>query len=139
MTFKQICDFIENKMRMSHIYQPLLIRTLVDSDGISTSRDIALEFLKYVESQIQYYESIIKKMPVRVLLSHNVITKEKNIVKLNADNLSFTQKQKIKFLCDKKLNEFLESGGLKLWDYRLMDNPVPDSLRYTVLKEAFQA
>ncbi len=123
-------------MRMSHIYQPLLIRTLVDSDGVATSRDIALEFLKYDESQIQYYESIVKNMPVKVLLNHNVIKKDKNIVSINTENLSFTQKQKIKSLCDQKLNEFLESRGLKLWDYRLIDNPVPDSLRYKVLKKS---
>jgi len=136
MTFKEICDFIENKMRMSHIYQPLLIRTLVDSEGVSTTRKIALEFLKYDESQIQYYERIVKNMPVRVLLSHNVITKEKNTVSLNTENLSFNQRQKLISLCDAKLNEFLDSRGLKLWDYRLIDNPVPDSLRYKVLKKS---
>ena len=136
MTYKEICEFIENKMRMSHIYQPLLIRTLVDSEGVSTTRKIALEFLKYDESQIQYYERIVKNMPVRVLLSHNVITKEKNTVSLNTENLSFNQRQKLISLCDAKLNEFLDSRGLKLWDYRLIDNPVPDSLRYKVLKKS---
>ena len=80
MTFKEICDFIENKMRMSHIYQPLLIKTLVESEGISTTRKIALEFLRYDESQIQYYERVVKSMPVKVLLNHDVITKEKNQV-----------------------------------------------------------
>ena len=67
MTYKEICDFIENKMRMSHIYQPLLIKTLVESEGISTTRKIALEFLRYDESQIQYYERVVKSMPVKVL------------------------------------------------------------------------
>jgi diadenosine tetraphosphate (Ap4A) HIT family hydrolase len=39
-------------------------------------------------------------------------------------------------LCDEKLNEFLEKRGIKLWDYRLIDNPVPDSLRFRVLKDS---
>jgi len=136
MTFKEICNFIENKMRMSHIYQPLLIKTLVESEGISTTRKIALEFLRYDESQIQYYERVVKSMPVKVLLNHDVITKEKNQVSLNTETLSFSQRQKLISLCDSKLNEFLESRGLKLWDYRLIDNPVPDSLRYKVLKKS---
>ena len=136
MTYKEICDFIENKMRMSHIYQPLLIKTLVESEGISTTRKIALEFLRYDESQIQYYERVVKSMPVKVLLNHDVITKEKNQVSLNTETLSFSQRQKLISLCDSKLNEFLESRGLKLWDYRLIDNPVPDSLRYKVLKKS---
>lgn len=33
MTFTDLIDFIENKMTMSHIYQPLLIRSLVDAGG----------------------------------------------------------------------------------------------------------
>ena len=136
MTFKEVCNFIENKMRMSHIYQPLLIKTLVESEGISTTRKIALEFLRYDESQIQYYERVVKSMPVKVLLNHDVITKEKNQVSLNTETLSFSQRQKLISLCDSKLNEFLESRGLKLWDYRLIDNPVPDSLRYKVLKKS---
>ena len=136
MTFKEICDFIENRMRMSHIYQPLLIKTLVDSEGTSTTRKIALEFLRYDESQIQYYDKVVKSMPVRVLLNHQIITKEKNNISLNTKDLSFSQRQKIKTLCDQKLNHFLESRGLKLWDYRLIDNPVPDSLRYKVLKKS---
>jgi diadenosine tetraphosphate (Ap4A) HIT family hydrolase len=121
---------------MSHIYQPLLIKTLVESEGISTTRKIALEFLRYDESQIQYYERVVKSMPVKVLLNHDVITKEKNQVSLNTETLSFSQRQKLISLCDSKLNEFLESRGLKLWDYRLIDNPVPDSLRYKVLKKS---
>ena len=136
MTFKEVCNFIENKMRMSHIYQPLLIKTLVESEGISTTRKIALEFLRYDESQIQYYERVVKSLPVKVLLNHDVITKEKNQVSLNTETLSFSQRQKLISLCDSKLNEFLESRGLKLWDYRLIDNPVPDSLRYKVLKKS---
>jgi len=69
-------------------------------------------------------------------LNHDVITKEKNQVSLNTETLSFSQRQKLISLCDSKLNEFLESRGLKLWDYRLIDNPVPDSLRYKVLKKS---
>ena len=50
--------------------------------------------------------------------------------------MNFNQRQKLISLCESKLNEFLESRGLKLWDYRLIDNPVPDSLRYKVLKKS---
>lgn len=36
LTFDELVDFIEHRMRMSHIYQPLLIRTLVDTGGTPT-------------------------------------------------------------------------------------------------------
>ena len=138
MTFKELQDFIENKMRMSHIYQPLLIKTLVESEGFSTARKLALELLKMDESQIQYYERVVKTMPVRVLLKHGVIKKNDNQIVLNTRKLTFQQRQKLITLCDSKLNEFREKRGLKLWDYRLIDNPVPDSLRYRVLKKSKQ-
>lgn len=35
-------EFIEKDMRMSHIYQPLLIRMLLESGGASTLRDLAV-------------------------------------------------------------------------------------------------
>ena len=73
-------------------------------------------------------------MPVRVLLKHGVIKKNDNQIVLNTRKLTFQQRQKLITLCDSKLNEFREKRGLKLWDYRLIDNPVPDSLRYRVLK-----
>tara|TARA_B100000900_G_scaffold172133_1_gene146266 strand:- start:2040 stop:3002 length:963 start_codon:yes stop_codon:yes gene_type:complete len=138
MTFKELQDFIENKMRMSHIYQPLLIKTLVESEGFSTARKLALELLKMDESQIQYYERVVKTMPIRVLLKHGVIKKNDNQIVLNTRKLTFQQRQKLITLCDSKLNEFREKRGLKLWDYRLIDNPVPDSLRYRVLKKSKQ-
>ena len=123
---------------MSHIYQPLLIKTLVESEGFSTARKLALELLKMDESQIQYYERVVKTMPVRVLLKHGVIKKNDNQIVLNTRKLTFQQRQKLITLCDSKLNEFREKRGLKLWDYRLIDNPVPDSLRYRVLKKSKQ-
>ena len=35
MTFDALCDFIRTKMRMSHIYQPLLIKSLIECDGMA--------------------------------------------------------------------------------------------------------
>ncbi len=45
MVYNDLIDFIENKMSMSHIYQPLLIKTLVDSGGSATIRNLAHVFL----------------------------------------------------------------------------------------------
>lgn len=35
MTFETLCDFIKTKMRMSRIYQPLLIKSLIECDGMA--------------------------------------------------------------------------------------------------------
>ena len=41
MPFDALCDFIKTRMRMSHIYQPLLIKSLVECDGMATLRQLA--------------------------------------------------------------------------------------------------
>lgn len=59
MKFEELADFIENKMQTQHIYQPLLILTLVECGGSATVRQLAQTFLTHDESQIRYYESTI--------------------------------------------------------------------------------
>lgn len=136
MTYKELKDFIEHKMRMSHIYQPLLIRTLVDLGGFATVRHLAMTFLGNDESQIQYYERRLKEMPVKVLSKHNVIVKENELIRLNVKKLSLVQKAELKKICEAKMQEFISSRGLSVWDYRLLDySQASDTLRYQVLKE----
>ena len=52
MTFDELLEFVEHRMTMSHVYQPLLIRTLVDADGSATLRQLALAVLGESEPSI---------------------------------------------------------------------------------------
>ena len=61
MTYEQLVDFLEPKMSMSHVYQPLLIRALVDAGGVATIRQLAHVFLAQDESQLVCYEKRIKE------------------------------------------------------------------------------
>jgi ATP adenylyltransferase len=137
VTFDQLIDFIENRMRMSHIYQPLLIRSLVDSGGSATVRQLAQAFLIQDESQLLYYEKRIKEMPIKVLSRHEVLKKDGELVTLNIKRLTLEQKAHLRGLCEQKLQKYVQQKGLSLWDYRLLETgPVPDDLRYQVLSSA---
>lgn len=137
MTYEELREFVQSKMRLSHICQPLLIKALVDAGGSATIRQLAEIFLSHDESQILYYEKRLKEMPIRVLTKHDVIKKDGDLVSLNLGKLTLEQKAKIKKLCEAKMQEYIASRGLAIWDYRLFnDTVVPDSLRYRVLKEA---
>ena len=137
MTFNQLVDFIENKMSMSHIYQPLLIRSLVELGGSATLRNLANVFLSQDESQLTYYEQKVKDMPLKVLRKHQVLSHDGDLVSLNVKKLTFEQKAQLKMLCEQKLQEYTLKKGMGLWDYRMLDtDPVPDSLRYRLLKES---
>jgi len=137
MTPDELCDFIENKMRMSHIYQPVLIKALVDAGGSATIRQLAQTFISQDESQLRYYEKRVKEMPVRVLKRHKVVVQEDDLVSLNVKRMTLEQQAKIRFLCEKRLQEYVQKKGLNIWDYRMLDtDPVSDSLYYDVLKES---
>lgn len=137
MIYEDLKDFIQAKMRLSHIYQPLLIKALVEAGGSATIRQLATTFLSSDESQILYYEKRLKEMPIRVLVKHGIIAKDKDLVSLNIGKLTLEQRAEIKKLCEEKMQEYIASRGLAIWDYRLLDeSPIPDLIRYRLLKEA---
>ena len=137
MRFDDLVEFLETKMSMSHIYQPLLIRTLIDAGGSATLRQLAHAFLSQDESQLIYYEDRIKQMPLKVLGKHGIVSKTGNLVSLNIEKLTLEQKAQVKMICERKLQEYVAKRGLSIWDYRLLDkDPIPDSLYYRVLKES---
>ncbi len=137
MTFEQLRQFIAEQMKMSHIYQPLLIKTLVEAGGAATVRQLAGEFLIKDESQLLYYEKRLKEMPIKILSKRQVVTREKELVLLNVGRLTLEQRAELSRLCEEKIQQFIVSRGLAIWDYRLMEGePIPDSLRYRVLKES---
>jgi ATP adenylyltransferase len=135
--FEDLIDFIDNRMKMSHIYQPLMLRILVEAGGSATIRQIAQGFLAQDESQLRYYENRIKQMPLPVLRRRGVISNKDELVTLNCNKLTFEQKAQVVMSCEKRLQRFIINRGIDLWGYRLLDtDPVPGSLRYRVLKES---
>jgi ATP adenylyltransferase len=137
MEFKKLYQFLEKDMQMRHIYQPVLIKALVDTGGTATIRQLAQIFVSQDESQLQYYEKRIKEMPVKVLRKRGVITTDGSVVSLNIKNLNFEQKSVIRLLCESRIQEYLQRMGLGIWDYRMLDSsPVSESLQYQILKES---
>lgn len=64
---KNLREYIEKQMSMSHIYQPVMIRTLLESSGIANKELIARNISSYDISQQEYYQSIVDKMVGQVL------------------------------------------------------------------------
>ena len=50
---ERLTQFIRHDMRMSHICQPVMIRTLLEHDGAASTRQIAAAFLAHDESQLE--------------------------------------------------------------------------------------
>ena len=108
MDFKTLEHFIKKKMKMTHIYQPLMIRTLLSSDNTATVEDIARAFVNSDPSQLEYYKQIAKRWPHITLRKHNVIKYDKGVYTLLAENITRKQKQMLIELCELRLQEFID-------------------------------
>ena len=108
MTFTELCDFVTNRMRMSHIYQPLLIRCLVDAGGSATIRQLAQDFAVNDESEIHRYEKTIRAKPLRVLTKHSVVNRSDDLVSLSAGRLTVKQRVEVRRLCEERIASFMK-------------------------------
>lgn len=141
-TTDQLKSYISHTMRMSHVYQPVMLRVLIENGGGASVTDIATALLSYDQSQVEYYELRTKNMVGRVLAQNDVVEPIKDGRKiigyrLNVESLSDDDQTELKQLCDERLNQYLDKRGGSIWQHRsIADGYVPGSVRYQVLKRA---
>lgn len=138
MNYTDLHDFIANRMRMSHIYQPLMLMTLLRNKGQASTTKIAKDILKHDQSQIEYYQHITNNMVGKVLRKHGLVAKDKEQYSLDGfDNLSQKQVEELVELCRAKLDEYLAKRGDAVWNHRTKSSGyISGTLRYEVLKRA---
>lgn len=125
-------------MRMSHIYQPVMLMTLLENGGKNTVEQIAKEFLIRDESQIDYYSHITKLMPAKVLKGHGIVERNKNEISLvGFESLSDEEIQTLVLACQTRLDDYLDRQGQKPFQHRKKSSGyISGTLRYEVLKKA---
>ncbi len=142
LSFKHLEAFIRERMRMSHIYQPVMLQVLLEKGGFASTEEVAKALLSYDRSQVEYYEIRIKKMVGKVLTRNGVIEPVKDgrrIVgyKLSANDLSSQEIAALRDLCQQRLAAYIDQRGDTIWGHRgVADGYVPGSVRYEVLKRA---
>ena len=138
MKYSELQKFIQNKMRMSHVYQPVMLMTLLSNGGQTSTTEIAKAILDHDESQIEYYEKIVGNMVGRVLRNHGVVKKAQSNYQLCLDEkLTKNQIAGMLELCQTKLEEYKAKRGELIWRHRTMSaGYISGSLKYEVLKAA---
>ena len=139
LTVYVLKHFLTKLMRMSHIYQPLMLKVLIEKGGWASIRDIALAFLAHDESQIEYYAEITKRMPGRVLGSHGVVRREGHGFRLLTDveRLTPEQRDELFRLCDNALEAYRQRRGDRIYNHRRTAlGDISGTDRYEVLKQA---
>jgi ATP adenylyltransferase len=137
--FEHLRDFIQKRMRMSHIYQPVMIRELLQHGGRASVRNIAAAFLARDESQLEYYEQITKDMPGKVLGRHGIVERDGKDYRLATDpsSLSSEERNELIRLRDEAIITYMQKRGAAVYDHRRAAlGYLSGSLRYEVLKRA---
>ena len=107
MSYEQLVDFVQYRMRMSHVYQPVIMLTLLRGGGRASTTEIARSILEHEESQVEYYEKITKNMVGRVLRTHQVAERDgAGYALVGHDDLDTEPVQDLIGLCESKLEEY---------------------------------
>jgi ATP adenylyltransferase len=137
--FQRLKMFLTQQMRMSHLYQPLMLRTLIEKGGFASMRDIASSFLARDESQIEYYTEITKRMPGPVLTRHQLVRRDGAGYRLIPDvqQLAPEERDELVRLCDEAVENYTGRRGRKVYDHRRIAlGDISGTARYEVLRRA---
>ena len=137
-----LMNFISKQMRMSHIYQPVMIKALLENGGQATTQEIAKSLLAYDQSQVEYYSLRTKTMVGKVLTNNGVVEPIKDGRQITGYRLTETthtdtQRAALQAMCDEAISAFISKRGEAIWGHRGPDSGyVSGSVRYNVLKRA---
>ena len=128
-------------MQMSHIYQPVMLKVLLENSGEASVDQIASALLTYDQSQVEYYGKRTKQMVGKVLTRNGVVEPIRSGrakgYRLNSEALTEAQRASLIAKCDKSISDYLDKRGDRIWQHRASESGyVSGSTRYNVLKRA---
>jgi ATP adenylyltransferase len=144
-TYGRLKDFIDNRMRMEHVYQPAMLIECLTRGGTASVTDIARNLLGHDTSQVEYYENVTKGMVGRVLSSErNKVTERLTEgSRIEGYRIPYTETmsddeiKELISLCQSKIDRFIADRGNEIWSHRKKSSGyIPGTTRYEILKRA---
>jgi predicted house-cleaning noncanonical NTP pyrophosphatase (MazG superfamily) len=133
MGYEQLKEFLEERMSMTNIYQPAIIRDLILHDGRRTKDQLAFTLISYDEYTLDKFRRTVMRWPKITLTKHDLIKYEKSgeLFSLHSDSLSEEEKNNLVKICDSEIEKFLarvkkDSGSHSGWGLK----------RYNALKQS---
>ena len=68
MSYQDLLDFITSTMQPQHIYQPVMLRVLLESGGSATEHQIAEALLDEDPRQVEHYRGITRPLLLALVL-----------------------------------------------------------------------
>jgi ATP adenylyltransferase len=136
---ERLRTFLESGMAMSHVYQPVMIRTILEGGGAATRRQIAAAFLAADLSQLEYYENVVGRYPGPVLRRHGIVEHEHGVYRLARELRRMNEWERATLIahCDAKVAEYVARRQSAIWSHRSGNvDPVPGTLRWQVIMRA---
>lgn len=136
--FEKLRTYLIKNMRMSHVYQPIMIKHLLENNGRAKAEEIAIDLVQNDLSQVEYYTERVNSMVGKVLRKNQIVVKEKNEYELiGYRDLKEKDKDELIELCQTKIEEYKQKRGMLIWDHRRKNrSPIDGSIRYQVLNRA---
>jgi ATP adenylyltransferase len=136
--FLRLRAYIAERMRMSHIYQPLMLMELLGRRSPAPAQDIARRILGEDVTQIDYYTERVKRMVGRVLTGNGITCYGDGLYSLiGAEELSDSERDALLQLCRQRLDGFREQRGEEVFAHRSRHrSPISGSVKYRVLTRA---
>ncbi len=129
----RLSEFLSEKMSMTEIYQPVIIKELLRNGGECTKTDLAVELSRYDLSILDYYKKIVMRWPKDTLTKHNIVTYQRKgeVFRLNEGWVDLNQPGEEIATCEEKINGWIERKK------NLERSPqASQSVRYEILKRA---
>ena len=138
MRYEELLKFIDRDMRMSHVYQPIMLRALLNCGGRASREEIARYLLNSDESQVEYYSEIVRDMVGKVLTRRGVVAREgRDYLLPGFGRLSAAEIENLQEACDAKLQDYLAKRGDAIWQHRRRSaGYISGTVKYEVLKNA---
>lgn len=136
---KRLRTFLESQMTMSHLYQPVMIRTILLGGGAASKRQIAAAFSAADLSQLDYYEKVLGKYPGPVLRKRGIVELDQGVYRLASDlrRMDEWERATLVSLCDARVADFVATRQSAIWAHRAGNgDPVPGTLRWQVITRA---
>lgn len=138
-TFDELKAFIldPQRMRMSHVYKPLMIIAVLRNGGAASRDQIAAEFLSRDVFQLEHYRrKVVDKMPGVRLVRDGVLERDGDVYAIAESFRGLRRSKQMELIaaCEQRIEEFLVRNGDPYGGPNL-DN-LPTGLRYEILRRA---
>lgn len=133
MDHPDLLKFLQNTMKMTDVYQPVVVKELLLHEGKRTKAQLAAALAAYDSSVQAYYQKIMMRWPKITLTKHGIIDYERDgsIFRLVGYPENDEVRQEATRLCEERIAEWVE----KKRSTERSSEPEA-SVRYIVLKDA---